>query len=347
MDTIKKIEMKKKKIKLKKTIIFLSLISLLLITFFISMNSGYIKLNFNQVINTIMGQGNKKENLILFSFRLPRIVLSILVGSSLALAGLIIQNISKNPLAEPGILGINSGAGLSVLIYVLVFGTKSFWSIFTLPVLAIIGSYSTAIIVYILSYKKDENISGIRLIMTGIGIQALIVSFTTLLVVKLDDTQFDFVSAWQAGSIWGSNWTFVLTLLPWVIILFPILYKKSNILDTLSLGDDISISLGLDIDKERRNLLFIAVALSASAVAVSGNIAFIGLIAPHFAKKLVGPKNNILIPTSAALGSLLLLVSDTIGRIIFLPREIPTGIMVAIIGAPYFLYLLKKNKKGI
>ncbi|MDN5342700.1 iron ABC transporter permease [Oceanotoga sp. DSM 15011] len=317
---------------------------LILIFFILSMNTGYIKLSPLDTLKTLFGGGSTKENLILFKFRLPRIVISILVGMALSLSGCIIQDISKNALADPGLLGINAGAGLMIIVYVLLFGTNTFFSIFTLPFLAIIGAGITAIIIYILSKNKHEGIKPIRLILNGIAIQAGISALTTILVVKLDDTQFDFVASWQAGSIWGSNWYFVLALLPWILIFVPYLLFKSKILDILNLDDDVVKSLGVSINKEKRRLLMVSVILAASAVSISGGISFVGLIAPHLSRRLVGPKHSILLPTCAITGSILVLAADTIARTIVQPSEIPTGIVVAIIGAPYFLYLLIKSK---
>jgi iron complex transport system permease protein len=174
-----------------------------------------------------------------------------------------------------------------------------------------------------------------------VGISAL----TTLLVVKLDEDQFDFVATWQAGSIWGSNWHFVLALLPWLLLLIPYVLYKARVLDVLNMGDEVAYSLGTSVEKERRGLLAASVALAAPCVAVSGSISFVGLIAPHLARRLVGPKHAILLPTCALTGAVLVSVADTIARVIVQPSEIPTGIMVAIIGAPYFLYLLAKSRQ--
>lgn len=316
---------------------------LLILSFLISMNTGYTKLSPLDTLRTLFGGGSGKENLILFGFRLPRIVVSMLVGSGLALSGCIIQGISKNALADPGLLGINAGAGLMVILYVLFFGAQSFLSVFTLPFLALAGAGVTAVAIYALAFKKGEGVAPMRLILTGVAIQAGISALTTVLVVKLDETQFDFVATWQAGSIWGSNWKFVLALLPWLLVLIPYVLTKSRVLDVLSLGDDVAYSLGASVEKERRRLLGASVALAASCVAVSGSISFVGLIAPHLARRLVGPRHAVLLPTCALTGAVLVSVADTIARVIVQPSEIPTGIMVAIIGAPYFLYLLAKS----
>lgn len=335
----------KRKIALRNTAIVTGCAVLLIISLIISMNTGYTKLSPQDTLRALLGGGTDKENLILFAFRLPRIIISILVGAGLALSGCIIQGISKNALADPGLLGINAGAGLMVILYVLFFGAQSFLSVFTLPFLALAGAGLAAILIYALTFKKGEGIAPMRLILTGVAVQAGIWALTTVLVVKLDDSQFDYVATWQAGSIWGSNWKFVLALLPWVLLLIPYVLMKSRVLDVLNLGDDIAYSLGASVERERRGLLAASVALAASCVAVSGSISFVGLIAPHLARRLVGPRHSILLPACALTGAVLVSAADTVARVIVQPSGIPTGIMVAIIGAPYFLYLLTKSNR--
>ncbi|EJF39169.1 ferrichrome transport system permease protein FhuG [Clostridium sp. MSTE9] len=335
----------KRKTALRNVAVVLIFSVLLILSFIVSMNTGYSKLSPLDTLRTLFGGGSSKENLILFGFRLPRIVISMLVGAGLALSGCIIQGVSRNALADPGLLGINAGAGLTVILFVLFFGSQSYLSVFTLPFLALLGGGLAAILIYALAYKREGGLAPIRLILTGVAMQAGLSALTTVLVVKLDETQFDFVATWQAGSIWGSNWKFVLALLPWLLLLIPYVLSKSRALDVLSLGDDIAYGLGASVEKERRRLLVSAVALAASCVAVSGSISFVGLIAPHLARRLVGPRHRILLPVCALAGAVLVSVSDTVARVIAQPFEIPTGIMVAIIGAPYFLYLLVKNKQ--
>ncbi len=318
---------------------------LLILSFIISMNTGYSKLSPPDTLRTLFGGGTDRENLILFGFRLPRIVISILVGAGLALSGCVVQSVTRNPLADPGLLGINAGAGLTVVLFVLFFGAHTFMSVFTLPFLALIGAGATAVVVYALSYKRESGIAPLRLILTGVAMQAGVSALTTVLVVKLDERQFDFVASWQAGSIWGSNWKFVLALLPHLLILVPYVFSKSLALDVLNLGDEIACGLGAPVERERRNLLLAAVALAASCVAVSGSISFVGLIAPHLARRLVGPRHSVCLPTCALAGAVLVSASDTIARVIVQPSGLPTGIMAAILGAPYFLYLLIKSER--
>ncbi|ARC86145.1 fecCD transport family protein [Clostridium argentinense CDC 2741] len=340
----KKNELYKRKRATRQGIIISTCFLLLLISFIISMNTGYMNLSPKDTLRTFLGNGTAKESLILFDLRLPRIIISMLVGVGLSISGCIIQGVSRNPLADPGLLGINAGAGLMVIMFTMLFGAKSFSTIFTLPFLALIGAGLTAVLIYLLSYKKEDGITPMRLILTGIAVQAGIAALTTVLVVKLDDTQFNLVATWQAGSIWGSNWKFVMSLLPWLLFLIPYAIYKSRVLDILNFGDDIACGLGTSVEKERRKLLAVSVMLAASCVSISGNISFVGLLAPHLARRLVGPKHIVLIPTCGLIGAVLVSISDTIARVIMQSTEIPTGIVVAIIGAPYFLYLLSKEK---
>lgn len=328
----------------RNTAVIAGCLALLMLSFIISMNTGYTKLPPPDTLRTLFGGGTARENLILFDFRLPRIVISILVGAGLALSGCIIQGVARNALADPGLLGIHAGAGLMVILYVLFFGTQSFLSVFTLPFLALFGAGITAVVIYALAFKKGEDIAPLRLILTGVAVQAGISSLTTVLVVKLADNQFDFVAAWQAGSIWAGSWKFVLALLPWLLVLFPYVLSKARVMDVLNLGDDVARSLGAAVECERRRLLAAAVALAAACVAVSGAISFVGLIAPHLARRLSGPEHRILLPVCALTGAVLVSAADTAGRALMQPSGIPTGIMVAIIGAPYFLYLLMKSR---
>ncbi|MFJ7889499.1 FecCD family ABC transporter permease [Lysinibacillus xylanilyticus] len=333
------------KAKKKNFLILGALALLIVITFVISMNTGVIKLTPMEVIRTLFGQGDTQQQLILFEFRLPRIVLAVLVGISLAISGAILQGISKNALADPGILGINAGAGLAVMLYISFFPSTKAAPVYLLPVLAFVGSGITAILIYTLSYRRHEGISPMRLILTGIAVAAGISSAMIVLTLRLTPENYQFVATWLAGSIWGSSWRFVLSLLPWLLILLPFVYSKSRVLNVLNLGEITAVGLGASIERERRWLLAASVGLAGASVSVSGGIGFVGLIAPHLARQLVGAKHQFLLPTAALLGGLLVLMADTIGRSILEPSEIPAGIVVAVLGAPYFLYLLTRLKE--
>lgn len=317
---------------------------LIVIAFIISMNTGYIKLSPFEVIRTLFGAGTEKQQLILFEFRLPRIIISVLVGMGLAVSGCILQGISRNALADPGILGINAGAGLAVMLLISFFPSTTATPVFLLPILAFAGAGGTAVIIYILAYKRHEGISPMRLLLTGVAVAAGISAAMIVLTLRLSPENYQFVATWLAGSIWGSNWKFVFSLLPWILLLVPFVYSKARVLNVLNLGDLTATGLGASIEKERRVLLVAAVGLAGASVSVSGGIGFVGLIGPHLARQLVGAKHQILIPTAALVGGLLVLIADTIGRWMLQPSEIPAGIVVAVIGAPYFLYLLSRLK---
>ncbi|MPM14897.1 Iron-uptake system permease protein FeuC [bioreactor metagenome] len=335
----------KRRIQVRNTTVVICCAALLVVSFLVSMSTGYLRLSPADTLRTLFGGGTERETLILFGFRLPRIVISMLAGSGLALSGRMIQGVSQNALADPGLLGINSGAGIMVVLYVLFFGGTTALSLFALPFLAFLGAGLTAALIYLLSWRKGEGASPMRLLLTGVAMQAGLLALTTLLVVKLDETQYSFFASWQAGSIWGSNWKYVSALLPWLLILVPYVLSRARVLDVLSLGDDAAVGLGVNVQRERKCLLAVAVALAAACVAVSGNISFVGLIAPHLAHRLVGPRHRVLLPVCALVGALLVSAADTIARIILQPSGLPTGIVVAVIGAPYFLYLLIKSKE--
>ena len=322
--------------------VILLLAALIVIVFVISMNTGFIRLSPRDVMRTLMGDGTQQQKLILFDFRLPRIVISILVGAGFAVSGCILQSVARNPLAEPATLGISAGAGFAVILFISFFPATTSAPILVLPVLALAGAALTAALIYLLAYRRADGLSPTRLILIGIAIAAGINACQIVFALRLNPQNYQFVATWIAGKIWGGDWRFVLALLPWIVILLPFAFFKARVLNVLHLGDQTSTGLGAAVNKERMLLLATAVALAGSCVAVSGGIGFVGLIAPHLARRLVGPRHQILLPASALTGGLLLLTADTIGRWVLQPAEIPTGVVVAIIGAPYFLYLLAK-----
>ena len=319
------------------------LISLSFITFLVSLNMGSLSIKPVDVLNTLIGQGSKAQEIAIFKLRLPRIVIGILVGTALATSGAILQGVTKNDLADSGILGINSGSALFVVMYIYfmngnVYDGISNLTIFTMPIVALTGAVFAAALIYMLSWNKGINSS--RLLLIGIGVNIAFSSLLTIFQLKFTTQEFNRVMAWTSGSIWGSNWKYVMAILPFILILMFLTIYKSRYLDALNLGDEVSTGLGIEVEKERRKLLIYAVILSGVATSVAGSIGFLGLVAPHIARKLVGPKHSKLIPASALIGTLILLVGDTISRNIIAPMEIPVGIVVAIIGVPYFIYLM-------
>ncbi|RIX60274.1 iron ABC transporter permease [Paenibacillus nanensis] len=320
------------------------LAALIIIVFFISMNTGQIKLSPQEVISSLFGAGTKQQELILWEFRLPRIVISVLIGAGLAISGCILQGITRNALADPGILGINSGAGLVIALFIAYVPLTTAVPVFLLPLMAFLGAAATAALIYALAYKKRDGISTSSLLLTGIAVTAGINAAMIVLTLRLNPADFQRIATWLAGSIWGTTWKFVFALLPWIVLLIPYVLYKARTLDVLNLGETTATGLGAPVKREQLLLIAASVALAGASVAVSGGIGFVGLIGPHLARRLVGPRHRYLMPVTALTGALLVLIADTVGRVILHAGEVPTGIVVAVIGAPYFLYLMARSK---
>ncbi|MHA7136969.1 FecCD family ABC transporter permease [Rossellomorea arthrocnemi] len=327
----------------KQRLLLIGLLILIAATTFISIGLGYSSVSYDRLLPTVLGEGSFKEEFILFSIRLPRIIITILAGMALALSGCILQSITRNDLADPGIIGINSGAGVSIAIFFLFFPIDAGSFAYLLPVVAFAGALLTACFIYIFSYSKRNGIQPVRLVLVGVGFSMALSGLMIILISSAERAKVDFIAMWLAGNIWGSDWPFIWAILPWLVILIPFALYKSQMLNLLGLSEPVSVGVGVSINRERFIMLMVAVALAASAVSVTGGIAFIGLMAPHIAKALVGPRNQMFIPIAILLGGWLLLLADTVGRNILEPDGIPAGIMIALIGAPYFMYLLLKK----
>ncbi|CAM4452950.1 FecCD family ABC transporter permease [Paenibacillus tarimensis] len=312
--------------------------------FMASANMGYKWMPPADIVKTLLGYGTAKQELVLLEFRLPRIVLAILVGAGLAVSGAVLQAVTRNPLADPAILGITSGAGLGVNLYVVSGLMGTFSSIFALPVVAMLGAFATAAALYILSYKRGEGIRPIRIVLVGVALAAGINAAMMVLATMMNSNEYQFVYTWLAGTLWATNWQYVLALLPWIVILIPLMMLYARHLNIITLTEQVAIGLGTAVERTRQTLIAAAVALAAACVAVGGGIGFVGLLAPHLTRRLIGPQHQYLIPASAMTGALLVLAADAIGRVILGATEVSAGIVVAIIGAPYFIYLLLRTR---
>ncbi|MFS0575752.1 iron ABC transporter permease [Sporosarcina sp. 179-K 3D1 HS] len=327
----------------KQRILIGSLLALIVITSVIGMGLGYSALSYDRLLPTMLGQGTFKEEFVLFSIRLPRIVITLLAGMALALSGSILQGITRNDLADPGIIGINSGAGVAITIFFLFLPIEAGSFVYVLPLVAFAGAFITALLIYVFSYKRHAGVQPVQMVLIGVGFSMALSGLMIVLISSAEREKVDFIAKWLAGNIWGADWPFIWAFLPWLILLIPFTLYKANRLNLLGLSEPVAVGVGVSIEKERIVLLLTAVALAASAVSVTGSISFIGLMAPHIAKALVGPRHQLFIPIAILMGGWLLLVADTIGRNVIEPDGIPAGIMVALIGAPYFIYLLIKK----
>lgn len=324
-------------------VILLILLALMGVTILLNMGIGDFSLPYDRAIQTILGNGTSKEKFVLFELRLPRIFITILSGMALALSGAILQGITQNELADPGIMGINSGAGVAVAIFFLFVPIDGGNFSYLIPVVAFIGALFSSIIIYLLAYKKGYGTDPVRLIILGVGFSMALSGLMIVIISSAERSKVEFISKWLSGNVWGIDWVFVLAIVPWLAFLIPFTLYKANKLNIINLGRDISIGLGMNLEKERIELLLSAVALSASAVSVTGNISFIGLMSPHIARALVGHRSQKFIPIAIITGGFLLLLADFIGQNLVKPNGLPAGIIVSLIGAPYFIYILMKK----
>ncbi|KAF6561287.1 iron ABC transporter permease [Paenibacillus sp. EKM202P] len=308
----------------------------------LSMNVGKMNLSPLEVFKVIIGEGTNKQNLIVFEFRLPRIVLSVLVGIGMGISGCIMQSLLKNDMASPGTLGISSGSGLFVLLYITLFASEGLLSPIILPGLAFAGRLTAAFLIFMFAFRRGRDISPTGLILTGVAMGSGYSALSLILTLRLDKQQYDFALRWQAGDLWGDDWSYIMVLLSWVLIICLYVFYRSNTLNTLNLGNQTASGLGVAIKREFIGLTIAAVALASGSVALGGNFFFVGMVSPHLARRLVGPNHKLLLPTTALVGALVILIADTLTRTISFGADIPTGIIITILVTPYFLYLLSK-----
>lgn len=322
-------------------VIMLFLLSLI---FFFSLNTGYADLTPADVLRILLGNGTEEENLVVFDFRLVRIILAMLIGAGLSVSGVIFQTISKNALASPDLLGVSAGAGIAVMLYIFLSPDIKSVGVFALPFVALIGAVIAAVLIYSLAHQKGRAISPMRMVLIGISITSGINAADMIIAVKLTPEKYNLVNTWMIGSVYGNSWKHVIVLLPWIFIIIPFLIYQSRELNLLRLSDGVAIGLGSPLKRSRLLFLMLAVALAAACVSVGGTIGFVGLICPHLSRRLIGPNHQYSLPIAALIGAILLVAADCVSRIVIAPNEMLLGIVVALIGAPYFLYLLLTSK---
>ncbi len=331
----------------KASFVMLCFLLVTIAVFIISTGLGDMKINPATVVSVFFGGGTEMEKLVIQSFRLPRIIVALVVGMSLAVAGGILQGMIRNPLASPDVLGITGGASTAVVLFLAIFSNESnalTVSIQWMPLAAFIGSAVAGLLVYIFAWKN--GVSPVRLVLIGIGLSALFQALTTMMMLLGPIYRASQANIWITGTVHGSTWTNVFTIVPWAFTLMLVAFFMARKVNVLGLGDDVATSVGTHVQKLRFVLLLISTALIGSSVAFAGGIGFVGLMAPHMARRLVGSVYGALLPVSALIGAILVMVADLIGRTMFSPLEIPAGVFTAGIGAPYFIYLLFKTRNA-
>ncbi|MFD0589242.1 FecCD family ABC transporter permease [Paenibacillus sp. GCM10027627] len=290
----------------------------------------------------ILGERDSAEGLVVWNFRLPRFVVAALAGAALAVSGTVLQGVVRNPLASPDIVGVTSGASMAAVFYLAFLNEKL--GLGLLPLFAFAGAAAVSFFIYLLSWKR--GVSPFRMILVGLAVTALLEAGKTLFLIFSPIFLTSQAQIWITGTIYGVNWDDALGLLPWICVLLPLILLMSRKLDIQVLGEETTISLGGRVQLQRIALIGMASALAGSAIAFVGGIGFIGLMAPHIARRLVGGSHFVLLIASALVGALLLGGADLLGRLLFSPKDVAAGVFTAVLGAPFFLYLLMKSKRN-
>jgi iron complex transport system permease protein len=272
--------------------------------------------------------------------RIPRTVLGLLAGGALGLAGAAMQGVARNPLADPGIIGVNAGAALAVVTGIYVFGVTSLAGYIWF---AFVGAAAAAAVVYLIASLGRDGATPVKLALAGAALSAGLYSLMNVILVSSRDT-LDRFRFWQVGGIAGRDWAVVLPGLPFLAVGALIVLSTGRVLNSLALGDDIARSLGQRVGPARGLTALGIVLLCGSATALAGPIGFVGLVIPHAVRFLTGPDYRWILPFSLVLAPALLLAADVIGRVILLPGEVPAGIMTALVGAPVFVWLVRRGK---
>nr|WP_261374180.1 Fe(3+) dicitrate ABC transporter permease subunit FecD [Yersinia massiliensis] len=311
------------------------MVLLLLLAVYCSLSFGTQTLGWRQIVSAFNEQDS--HHFTLFDYRLPRTLLALVVGASLAVSGVLVQGVIRNPLASPDILGVNHAAGLTSVIALTLFPALS---VMWLPPLAFVGGFLAFILLRLAAGRTSPPV---RLALTGVALTALYASLTDFIMLS-HPLEINTALLWLTGSLWGRGWSFIYVALPWLLLLLPLSFGLCRSLDVMALGEVSAATLGTSVRWVVSLSLLLAVALAAVSVAICGPISFIGLVAPHLARRLVGGRHQWMLPASMLIGSLILLLSDLLARTLAPPLELPAGILTAVIGAPYFFWLLMRTR---
>ena len=317
-------------------VVLLTLLAILIVSALFAIGTGTVDLSPQQVIYAIFGPEDYQWHRVVWNIRLPRVLLAGLVGMCLAASGTMLQAIMGNPLADPGIIGISAGAGLFGITILLVFPQLFMWT----PVFAFVGAMAAAMIIYILAWKG--GIQPIRVILAGVAVSALCGAGISAIMVLFSD-RVQGAILFMNGSLSMRSWREFNLLLPYAIVALTIALFCVRRLDLIVLGDDIARSLGMNVQANRLAMTAIAALLAAGAVSAVGLLSFVGLIVPHMMRMIVGTSHRILLPASILGGGALVILSDTLARTLFSPTDLPVGIVMAVIGVPFFLFLLRRS----
>jgi iron complex transport system permease protein len=328
----------------------LFLVTVLVLIAVISASIGAARISLSRLAAALFSTGDSslaaRDQLILLSIRLPRVVMASVVGALLASAGTMMQGPFRNPLADPALVGVSAGAGLAAATMIVI-GDKTLpasmmSSPFLLPVAAFVGALATTSLLYRISTWRGRT-SIATMLLAGLALGALAGAGTGLLVFLADDRQLRDITFWMLGSLAGATWPKIFAIAPALgLLLFSAVFVGRG-LDLLVLGEAEAFHMGVAVERLKRFLIVLVAAVAGAAVSVSGVIGFIGIIVPHLLRLIIGPGHRLLLPASACCGAIVLLAADTFARTVAAPAELPIGIVTALIGAPFFLILLLKQ----
>ena len=321
---------------------YLSSLLFLFLALLLSLAIGSVFISPKEIWQVILGNGSEISASILWKIRLPRTVLVALTGMALGGSGATYQGLFRNPLADPFLIGIASGAGLGAVIAMSIDWPYSFWGLMAIPMAAFLAALLTVFIVYSLA-RVGQIIPTTNLILAGVAFSSFATSLTSFLMIR-STSEVRRALGWLLGGATQNNWNAILAMLPYLLIGLGILLFSGHALNLLQFGDEQAQQLGLNVTRAKRILLIASSLTTASAVAFSGIIGFIGLIVPHLIRLWFGPDYKRLLPLSILGGGTALLVSDIIARVLISPQEIPVGIITALAGAPFFLWVLRRSK---
>jgi iron complex transport system permease protein len=305
-----------------------------------SLSLGKVMLSPLEVLRILLSSQDPGLTFIVEQLRLPRMLLAALVGAALSVSGLILQSIIRNPLASPDLLGITSGASAAAVLYLSFFAVRLGQQY--LPLAAMLGAGLAALAIYLLAWKQGA--SPLRMVLIGVGISAMLTAATTFILVFSPLTTTLSAYVWLTGSVYGASWPEPLGLGRWLLGICPLLVLLARQVMVQQLDDPLAQGIGVRVQWLRAGLLLVSVALAGAAIAWGGAIAFVGLIAPHIARRLVAPGFAGQAVMAALVGANLVVLADLAGRVLFLPLDLPAGIFVAVLGTPFFLYLLIKQR---
>ena len=333
----------------KTIIISTSLLLLAIILIFTSLSLGEVVISPFTILKSMLGFDEGFNSILINQIRLPRVLVAFLVGASLSLSGAILQGIIKNPLASPDIIGIVDAGSVGTLIFLTIFtdpkNNSLKASIFYSPVFAFFFCFLSLVLLYFLTKKGAST--PMKLVLVGIGISSIFKGIRSILIINGPVVFIKEASTWITGTIYGVNWPQTILLSFWFLLFLSLSIIFIKELNLHSLDDLIVVSLGSNTSKSRFLLLAIAAALTSGAVAIGGGISFVGLIAPHISRKLVGSKFEDLIPVAVLIGGIITLLADMVSKWAFYPLDLPIGVFTALVGAPYFIYLLISSRNSV